>query len=179
MQRVKSVPKGDHRRPLQCTAFSKLPRVSADDAGPTAPRAPASGFSWPVRVYYEDTDAGGVVFYANYLKFFERCRTEWLRSFGIDQKVLADREGLLFAVAEVRVQYLKPARLDDPLMIEAAIEHLGRSSLVFLQRARRGEEVLAQATVRIVCIDRRWRPARLPRELTERLHGEAEGSRAA
>ncbi|HEV3017406.1 MAG TPA: tol-pal system-associated acyl-CoA thioesterase [Burkholderiaceae bacterium] len=125
-------------------------------------------FRWPVRVYYEDTDAGGVVYYANYLKFFERCRTEWLRELGIDQSALALQQGLQFVVVRIEVKYLAPARLDDELTIEARLAQLGRCSLAFDQVALRLGEALARAQVTVACVDaRRRQPTRLP----ERLRG--------
>ncbi len=127
-------------------------------------------FVWSVRVYYEDTDAGGVVYYANYLKFFERCRTEWLRALGLDQAELAERDGLLFVVAGLSVDYRRPARLDDRLAIEARVEQLARSYLVFAQRALRAGEVLATARVKVACVDARRRaPTRLPDAITSRI----------
>jgi acyl-CoA thioester hydrolase len=130
----------------------------------------AATFRWPVRVYYEDTDVGGIVYYANFLKFFERCRTEWLRALGLEQRELAAGRGLQFVVAQLAVDYLRPARLDDLLAIDAHIAQLARSYLVFDQRARRGEELLARATVKVACVDaRRGAPARLPAELVSRL----------
>ena len=123
-------------------------------------------FSWTVRVYFEDTDAGGIVYYANFLKFFERCRTEWLRALGVEQTRLAEQSGLQFVVARLAVDYLKPARLDDQLTVTAAIGAPARSYLVFEQRALRGTELLARATVKIACVDiRRLAPARLPADL--------------
>jgi acyl-CoA thioester hydrolase len=128
-------------------------------------------FEWKVRVYFEDTDAGGIVYYANFLKFFERCRTEWLRALGVEQTRLAHESGLQFVVAQLAVDYLKPARLDDELTITARVGEQARSYLVFEQRALRGAELLAQATVKIACVDtRRLGPARLPAELTAALH---------
>ncbi len=127
-------------------------------------------FRWTVRVYYEDTDAAGIVYYANYLKFFERCRTEWLRSLGFDQRQLAQRERLQFVVADLAVQYHRPARLDDALTIEATIVERARTYVVFRQRARRGAELLASARVKVACVDTgRMAPARLPAALVERL----------
>jgi tol-pal system-associated acyl-CoA thioesterase len=127
-------------------------------------------FLWPVRVYYEDTDAGGVVYYANYLKFFERCRTEWLRALQVDQAKMAGQDGLQFVVSQVQCRYLRPARLDDELSIEARVADLARCSLTFDQRALRGDELLAQAQVRIACVDvRSGRPGRLPADLMRRL----------
>jgi acyl-CoA thioester hydrolase len=113
---------------------------------------PVPSFSLPVRVYFEDTDAGGVVYYANYLRFFERCRTEWLRSSGHDQRDLAAHAGILFVVRSVNIDYLLPARLDDQLQIGLSVEKLGRAQIVFRQQALRGGELLATATVQIVCV---------------------------
>jgi len=127
-------------------------------------------FAWTVRVYYEDTDAAGIVYYANYLKYFERCRTEWLRSLGFDQRQMAAGERLQFVVAELSVQYLRPARLDDALTIEARIAERARTYVVFLQRARRGAELLATARVKVACVDTaRLAPARLPAALVGRM----------
>jgi acyl-CoA thioester hydrolase len=127
-------------------------------------------FRWTVRVYYEDTDAAGIVYYANYLKYFERCRTEWLRRLGFDQRQLAARERLQFVVADLAVQYHRPARLDDELTIEATIAERARSYVVFRQQARRGSELLASARVKVACVDTaRLAPARLPAALVERM----------
>ena len=95
----------------------------------------ASDFSWPVRVYWEDTDAGGIVFYANYLKFFERARTEWLRSLGIEQHELKAQSGGMFVVADTTVRYLRPARLDDQLLVTARLAESGRASMTIFQQA--------------------------------------------
>ena len=127
-------------------------------------------FRWHVRVYFEDTDAAGIVYYANYLKFFERCRTEWLRWLGVDQRELAQRERLQFVVADLAVQYHRPARLDDALEVDARIVEQARSYLVFSQQARRGAELLASARVKVACVDAgRLTPVRLPQELISRL----------
>jgi tol-pal system-associated acyl-CoA thioesterase len=123
-----------------------------------------------VRVYYEDTDAGSIVYYANYLKYFERCRTELLRTLGIDQLALARDRGLQFVVAELQTRYLRPARLDDQLVIDAAVVAMRRCSLQLLQRVWRGTEELTRASVSIVCVDiRRQTPCRLPQALAARL----------
>ena len=128
-------------------------------------------FSLHLRVYYEDTDAGGIVYYANFLKFFERCRTEWLRALGVAQIRLAQQSHLQFVVAQVAVDYRRPGRLDDELAITARIAELARSYLVFEQRALRGTELLAQARVKVACVDTvRLGPARLPAELTAALN---------
>lgn len=134
------------------------------------PEVSVATFRWPVRVYYEDTDAGGIVYYANFLRFFERCRTEWLRALGLAQRSLAAEHGLQFVVAQLAVRYLRPARLDDMLAIDARIAELARSYLVFEQQARRGDELLAHATVKVACVDaRRGAPVRLPAALVSRL----------
>ena len=114
-------------------------------------------FSFRVRVYWEDTDAGGIVFYANYLKFFERSRTEWLRSLGIEQQQLRDSTGGMFVVAETSVRYLRPARLDDELIVTADLIETGRASMIIRQQALLKSEqtdiLLCEGTVRIGWVD--------------------------
>ncbi|MBT8137463.1 MAG: tol-pal system-associated acyl-CoA thioesterase [Gammaproteobacteria bacterium] len=123
-------------------------------------------FSWPVRVYYEDTDAGGVVYYANYLRFLERARTEWLRAAGVDQARLREEQGIIFVVADVQVEYLQPARLDDMLEVTVEIARSGRASLNFGQQVHRGDATLCRATVRAGCVGADdFRPRRLPQSL--------------
>ncbi|HQR71920.1 MAG TPA: tol-pal system-associated acyl-CoA thioesterase [Burkholderiaceae bacterium] len=112
-------------------------------------------FTWTVRVYYEDTDTGGIVYYANYLKFFERARTEWLRAAGFEQQRLLDEFGLQFVVAHIACDYRQPARLDDLIDIDLRIGRAARVSIVFEQTARRGGTVLATATVKAACVDAR------------------------
>lgn len=112
-----------------------------------------NAFAIPVRIYYEDTDAAGVVYYANYLKFFERCRTEWMRWVGHDQSDLARDERIAFVVKSVTCEYLKPARLDDALTVGLEVEKLGRAQVVFRQHVRRGEEELVTGTIQIVCVN--------------------------
>lgn len=123
-------------------------------------------FTWPIRVYYEDTDAGGVVFYANYLKFFERARTEWLRAAGIGQQALAEQDGVIFVVKSTTVDYHAPARLDDQLNLTVCIESLGRASVHFSQEAwKMGAvpQLLATGKIKVGCIDaKRFRPAPIP-----------------
>jgi acyl-CoA thioester hydrolase len=120
-------------------------------------------FTWCARVYWEDTDGGGVVYYANYLKFMERARTEWLRSRGHSQSELAEKYGYVFAVAEVKVNYRKPARLDDELLITCVPVPEGRVSMRFEQTISRGDVVLTEGQVRIACVDARtFRPRSLP-----------------
>jgi acyl-CoA thioester hydrolase len=135
---------------------------------------PQPVFTWPVRVYWEDTDAGGIVFYANYLKFFERARTEWLRSLGVAQGELKERVGGLFVVSETSVRYLAPARLDDELLVTAQLEEGGRASLIIAQEARRGDTLLAVGTIRIGWVDAATlRPGRIPGAILSVLHKKA------
>ena len=131
-----------------------------------------SVFEWPVRAYYEDTDAGGVVYYANYLRFMERARTEWLRRLGFGQDALMRDAGIVFAVRQVNIDYLLPARLDDALTVEAAIDKVSRVSLTFRQRILRApDNVLSVATVKVVCLDRdSFRPTAIPDDIREKLH---------
>jgi acyl-CoA thioester hydrolase len=122
-----------------------------------------SVFTWTVRVYYEDTDAGGIVYYANYLKFFERARTEWLRSLGIHQQDLLDQHGVAFVVRSAGVEYISAARLDDELELSLRVEKLGRASIQFVQEAWRGDTLLASASVKVGCVDKAaMRPRSLP-----------------
>jgi acyl-CoA thioester hydrolase len=130
--------------------------------------ATAAAFTWTVRVYYEDTDTGGIVYYANYLKFFERARTEWLRAAGFDQRRLSEEFGLQFVVARIECEYRQPARLDDLIEIDLRVQKAGRASVVFEQTARRGATVLANATVKAACVDsRRFVPAPMPAGMAE------------
>ena len=134
--------------------------------------APA-GFAWPVRVYCEDTDAGGIVFYANYLKFFERARTEWLRSLGVAQGALREATGGMFVVGETSVRYLRPARLDDELLVTAQLQAAGRASLIIAQTARRDGELLAEGSIRIGWVDAETlRPGRIPAAILQVLNKE-------
>jgi acyl-CoA thioester hydrolase len=123
----------------------------------------------PLRVYYEDTDAAGIVYYANYLRFMERGRTEFLRSLGHNQHQLM-QEGVAFAVRSASVEFLKPAKLDDLLTVETAVAALGRAQVSFVQRIRRDHELLLDAKIRVACIDpSAGRPIRMPRALHEQL----------
>lgn len=121
-----------------------------------------------VRVYYEDTDAGGVVYHARYLHFMERARTEWLRTLGFEQDRLRAEQGVLFAVRRLDIAFLQPARFNELLVVESAVTHCGRASLDFEQRLLRpGDDTLcARATVNVACIDaERLRPARIPEDM--------------
>jgi len=127
-------------------------------------------FSWPVRVYYEDTDAGGVVYYANYLKFFERARTEWLRSFGLNQDKLAREEGLIFVVRRALLDFIRPARLDDMLEVTVEPLKLARVYVQLAQEARCGAQVLARAEIQVACLNLRdFKPAAMPQFLRDSL----------
>jgi acyl-CoA thioester hydrolase len=128
-------------------------------------------FRFPVRVYWEDTDAGGIVFYANYLKFFERARTEWLRSLGVHQSALREQTGGIFVVGETSVRYLRPARLDDELIVTARLETAGRASLIIAQQALASSgAVLCEGTIRIGWVDAATlKPGRIPPVILEAL----------
>ena len=120
-------------------------------------------FQFPVRVYWEDTDAGGIVFYANYLKFFERARTEWLRAGGVEQHALREATGVIFVVAATSLRYLAPARLDDEITVTVEPEAAGRASLTVRQRALRGDTLLCEGEIRIGCVRASdLKPQRLP-----------------
>lgn len=128
-----------------------------------------SVFHWDVRVYYEDTDAGGIVYYANYLKFFERARTEWLRGIGVGQQELLEQHDALFVVKSVSADYHAPAKLDDTVRLTLSIAKMGRASIVFLQQAWRGETLLNTAQVKIGCVDSSMRPRAVPDAVAERM----------
>lgn len=131
-----------------------------------------SVFTWPARVYWEDTDGGGIVYYANYLRFLERARTEWLRSTGHSQRQLAEDPGILFAVVSLNIDYRRPARLDDELVITCEPRAEGAASLRFEQRILRSDSVLVEASVRVACLEaRRMRPRKLPDFLVTSLSG--------
>ena len=131
-------------------------------------------FSWPLRVYWEDTDAGGVVFYANYLKYFERARTEWLRAAGFGQQALRDTVGGMFVVTDTTVKYHRPARLDDQLLVSTWIQDAGRVCMTIGQQARMGPDpdgaVLCDASIRIGWVRAdNFKPARIPSSIVKAL----------
>jgi acyl-CoA thioester hydrolase len=147
--------------------FTTMPPLSstAQDPVPT-PLTGAAGFAMPVRVYWEDTDAGGVVFYANYLKFFERARTEWLRVLGVEQQSLRDDTGAIFVVADVTLRYLAAARLDDLLMVSVRVVERGQASMLLEQQALRGDTVLVSGQIRIGCVHAdTLKPRRMPAQV--------------
>ena len=139
---------------------------------------PTMAFEFPIRIYWEDTDAGGIVFYANYLKFFERARTEWLRSLGVGQQQLREQTGGMFVVTDAQLRYHRPARLDDELIVTAALQSSGRASSTIVQQALLKPEqmtdqpptLLTEGTIRIGWVDAATlRPARIPSTLLEQL----------
>ncbi len=127
-------------------------------------------FNWPIRVYYQDTDSGGVVYHANYLGFMERARTEWLRSLGFEQDHIREQWGVLFVVRSASIEYLSPARFNDELNIYSTISSSGKSSVSFHQVVTRGEDTVCEADIRIVAIDaHRFRPTPFPEQIKERM----------
>jgi acyl-CoA thioester hydrolase len=130
-------------------------------------------FAFPIRVYWEDTDAGGIVFYANYLKFFERARTEWLRHLGIEQQALREATGGMFVVVETQLKYHRPAQLDDLLSVNATMLNKGRSSMVIAQQAWRQADtpvLLCEGSIRIGWVQASTlKPERIPTSILERL----------
>ncbi|MCU7944579.1 MAG: tol-pal system-associated acyl-CoA thioesterase [Candidatus Thiodiazotropha sp. (ex Cardiolucina cf. quadrata)] len=126
------------------------------------------GFVWPIRVYYEDTDAGGVVYYANYLKFMERARSEWLRSLGFEQDLLLQQDGIIFAVRQVELGYHAPARFNENLEVIARLSQKGRASLTFFQEVVRpsDSQLLCRGTIKIACVNMEtMRPTPIPKKL--------------
>jgi acyl-CoA thioester hydrolase len=127
-----------------------------------------------VRVYYEDTDLGGVVYYANYLKFLERARTEWLRALGVEQTALAAKHQVIFVVRSIALEYLKPAAFNDELVVTVELEQTGAAQVRLRQRITRGAEELATARVRIACVNTAtFRPVRIPSSLSGLLRRQA------
>ena len=132
-------------------------------------------FSWPTRVYWEDTDAGGVVYHAQYLAFLERARTEWLRARGKGQELLRAEHDLLFAVRAMRIDFRQPARLDDALDVTVALRQCRRASLVIVQSIHRGDTVLLDAEVRVAALTANgFRPRPIPQPLYDELHALSE-----
>ncbi|HWA14393.1 MAG TPA: tol-pal system-associated acyl-CoA thioesterase [Burkholderiales bacterium] len=137
-------------------------------------------FAIAVRVYFQDTDAGGVVFHSTYLDFLERARTEWLRARGFGQAELARRFQLVFMVRQMQLAYVKPALLDDLVTVTAEVQKMGRAQLTFLQEVRRGEETLLRASVNLACVAAGgFRPQAIPEALRASLEGDTRGTQAA
>ena len=138
--------------------------ASGDRAGDARP------FRFGVRVYYEDTDAAGVVYYANYLKFMERARTEWLAAKGFPLAAFEREHGVVFVVHRCEIDFRRPARLNDDLVVTVEALHRGASRLLARQEVRRGDEILTTARVTLACVDAtRWRPVRIPAALAATL----------
>lgn len=125
----------------------------------------------PLRVYYEDTDLAGIVYYANYLKFIERGRTEWVRGLGVDQGKLKSDTGVVFAVRRVEADYLAPARFDDELAVQTTVQAVGGARLVLKQDVTRAGDVLFSAIVTLVALTASGAPTRLPAEFRQRIAG--------
>jgi len=128
-----------------------------------------SAFTWNVRVYYEDTDAGGIVYYANYLKFFERARTEWLRAIDVGQHALLQEHDAMFVVKNVSAEYHAPAKLDDVLKLTLTIEKLGHASILFVQEAWCEDRLLNTARVKVGCVNAAMRPRAVPPEVAAKM----------
>jgi len=143
--------------------------ASTEATEATEPLPPtAAPYEHRLRVYWEDTDAGGVVFYANYLKFFERARTEWLRHLGAGQQALRETTGAMFVVTDTQVRYRAPARLDDELRVTVELFQHGTASMKIRQQAWRAHTLLADGEIRIVCVDDgTFRPRRIPIQVTQ------------
>jgi len=139
----------------------------------TQPGTDRPSFNWPLRVYWEDTDAGGIVYYANYLKFCERARTEWLRACGIHQQALKLETGGMFVVGEAHVRYLKSARLDDELLVTTTLTEPGRASMTIQQQVLRKTDsepvLLCEATIRASWINAQGKPTRIPQVILDKL----------
>ena len=130
-------------------------------------------FVWPVRVYYEDTDSGGVVYYANYLKFMERARTEWLRALGFEQTALAAEHGVMFVVRRAALEYLPPARFNDELSVTSVVKRLGSCRIVFAQRIRR-DALLVTGETEVACVSvASFKPVKIPDTLINTLEKQA------
>jgi len=130
-------------------------------------------FEWPIRVYYEDTDSGGVVYHSNYLNFMERARTEWLRALGFEQDKIRSEYQLLFAVHSMQLTYKRPARFNDALLIRSRLHKASGASMQFEQNIYRGEELLCEASVRIACLDAEsFRPKPIPNSILTEMHSD-------
>ncbi len=137
--------------------------IQSDPLHPCSGRFQGREHAYPVRVFYEDTDAAGIVYYANYLKFAERARTEAMRLLDLDHRRFADTEGLVFVVRRVEVEYLTPARLDDALIVRTRFVAMGAAFVDAVQRVMRDNAVLAQVTMQVVCMTKAGQAARIPR----------------
>ena len=149
---------------------ANFPRGGPSENCPPPTTMAKRPFSFPIRVYWEDTDAGGIVFYANYLKFFERSRTEWLRSFGIEQQQLKQATGGMFVVAQTELSYLRPARLDDELIVTVQMQECGRVAMTIEQQVWLKNTLLCEGTIRIAWVSAAsLQPGRIPQHIVDSL----------
>ncbi len=125
---------------------------------------------FPVRVYYEDTDMGGIVYYANFLRYIERARSDWVRTLGVDQNAMREGDGVVFVVRRVEADYLKPAKFDDALLVRTVVKAVTGVRLIMGQEVLRGADLLFRAEVTVVCIGADGAPARLPANIRRRIH---------
>lgn len=138
-----------------------------------------STFSISIRVYYEDTDAGGVVYYANYLRFMERARTEWLRDLGFEQDELSQKDGVVFAVRSAGLEFIKAARFNDMLQVDTMVTAIGKASVTFKQIITRGDELICSGEIRLACVDAiRFTPKPIPADVATRMTDKAQVSNA-
>ncbi len=127
-------------------------------------------FLWPIRIYYEDTDAGGVVYHTNYIKFMERARTEWLRNLGFEQDELRDKEGVIFAVRSVKVDYFFPAKFNDELFVSSKVIKKGKASITIEQEVLKKHQVLCKGIIKVGTLDEKsFRPKAMPESLYEKM----------
>lgn len=133
-------------------------------------KAPNMIYSIPVRVYYEDTDMAGIVYYANYLRYIERGRSEWVRDVGLDQNAMKEHDGIVFAVRRLEADYLGSAKLDDALVVETQVKSVSGVRMVMEQYVKRGEDVLFHALVTVVCMTLEGQPTRLPANIRQMVH---------
>jgi acyl-CoA thioester hydrolase len=160
-------PAREHQNPERGTQRVK-PRTQNSEHG-TRNSEPGT-FAWPVRVYYEDTDSSGVVYYANYLRFLERARTEWLRAKGFEQTTLAREHGFTFVVTALSIEYGRPARFNDMLAVTVETVELGASRIILLQRILRQADELVAASVRLACVNTvTFKPVRIPGPVAEKM----------
>jgi len=127
-------------------------------------------FLWPIRIYYEDTDGGGVVYHTNYIKFMERARTEWLRNLGFEQDELRDRNGVIFAVRSAQVDYFLPAKFNDELMVSSRVIKKGKASIIIEQEVMRKSQILCKGIIKVGTLDdKNFRPKAMPESLYEKM----------
>jgi acyl-CoA thioester hydrolase len=159
------------RRKAHCTDSTvESAAMTSETSAPGASRSALQPFSWPIRVYYEDTDAGGVVYYATYLRFLERARTEWLRALGFEQPELAGRFNVVFVVRALAIDYHRPSLFNDRLRVTVELAKVGASRMVVAQRVLREEELLAAAEVKLACVGAAsFKPVRIPQLILTKI----------